>query len=226
MAAGDMKNTTPAVLVYYEDFLAGTADMTDEELGQFFRLVMYQNAKGHMSEDYIKRVVPNVLAYVLEKFTADEDGALFNERMEAEIKRRVKYSKSRAENSRKKNNQRTCVYLMADPSNGLTKIGSSNKPERRLIEVQNDINNPDIYLLAYCEGVPQKVEKEIHDKYKAKCAYLEWYDLTQSDREEIMAAYHMKKHMKAHMGTVTETVTETVNINKSKRKELLHPEWA
>ena len=140
MAAGDMKNTTPAVLVYYEDFLAGTADMTDEELGQFFRLVMYQNAKGHMSEDYIKRVIPNVLAYVLEKFTADEDGALFNERMEAEIKRRVKYSKSRAENRKKK-----------------------------------DISN--------------------------------------------ISFTHVED-----METVTGT--ETVNINKSKRKELLHPEWA
>lgn len=226
MAAGDMKNTTPAVLLYYEDFLAGTADMTDEEVGQYIRLLCYQNSKGHLSDGYIKRVMPNALAYVLEKFTADEEGAQFNERMEAEIKRRVKYSKSRAENSSKKNNQKTCVYLMADPSNGLIKIGSSNKPERRLLEVQNAIGNRDIYLVAYCEGVPQKVEKELHDKYREKCAYLEWYALAPSDMDDIIAAYHMKKHMKAHMGTETETETETVNINKSKRKELLHPEWA
>lgn len=102
MAAGDMKNTTPAVLLYYEDFLAGTADMTDEEVGQYIRLLCYQNSKGHLSDGYIKRVMPNALAYVLEKFQADEEGAIFNRRMETEIERRVKYSKSRAENRKKK----------------------------------------------------------------------------------------------------------------------------
>ena len=102
MAAGDMKNTTPAVLLYYEDFLAGTADMTDEEVGQYIRLLCYQNAKGHLADGYIKRIMPNALAYVLEKFQADEDGAVFNRRMESEIERRVKYSKSRAENRKKK----------------------------------------------------------------------------------------------------------------------------
>lgn len=94
-----MKNTTPAVLLYYEDFLAGTAEMTDEEVGQYIRLLCYQNAKGHLKPEYIKRVVPSVKEYVLDKFTVDDKGDLYNCRMEAEIVRRVKYRESRQRNA-------------------------------------------------------------------------------------------------------------------------------
>lgn len=93
-----MKNKTPAVLLYYEDFLTGTQEMTDEEVGQYIRLLCYQNAKGHISKAFIDRVVPTVKEYVLDKFTKDEDGKYYNERMEAEIARRVRYSESRSKN--------------------------------------------------------------------------------------------------------------------------------
>lgn len=94
-----MKNTTPAVLLYYEDFLTGTAEMTDEEVGQYIRLLCYQNAKGHLPPDFVKRVAPTMQDYVLAKFTADDEGNLYNVRMEAEIKRRVDYQQSRKRNA-------------------------------------------------------------------------------------------------------------------------------
>ena len=76
-----MKNKTPAVLLYYEDFLTGTQEMTDEEVGQYIRLLCYQNAKGHISKAFIDRVVPTVKEYVLDKFTKDEDGKYYNEQI-------------------------------------------------------------------------------------------------------------------------------------------------
>lgn len=93
-----MKNKTPAVLLYYEDFLTGTQEMTDEEVGQYIRLLCYQNAKGHITKAFIDRVIPSVKPYVLEKFSQDEDGKYYHERMEAEIARRVRYSESRSKN--------------------------------------------------------------------------------------------------------------------------------
>ena len=98
-----MKNKTPAVLLYYEDFLAGTSDMTNEEVGQYIRMLCYQNAKGHLSMDFIKRIFrPDpVNEYVLEKFVQDEAGNYYNTRMESEIERRVKYSESRKQNALK-----------------------------------------------------------------------------------------------------------------------------
>lgn len=99
-----MKNSTPAVLVYYEDLLSGTDYMTDEEFGQYIRLLMRQNIVGHMSDEYLRRIhVDHIYKVVAEKFVRDEDGKLYNKRMEEEIKRRVNYSRSRQQNRSSKN---------------------------------------------------------------------------------------------------------------------------
>lgn len=92
------KNTSPAVLLYFEDFLAGTYDMSDEEVGQYIRLLCLQNSKGHLSMDAITRAVPGVKEYVLEKFKRDDAGLYYNERMEFEIYRRVKRKKTLEDN--------------------------------------------------------------------------------------------------------------------------------
>ena len=85
--------------MYYEDFLTGTSDMTDEEVGQYIRMLCYQNAKGHLSMDLIRRSLKrDPLEYVLAKFEQDADGNYFNARMESEIDRRCKYSDSRKKN--------------------------------------------------------------------------------------------------------------------------------
>lgn len=91
---GLTKNTSPAVLLYFEDFLVGTNDLTDEEVGQYIRLLCLQNSKGHLSMDIITRTVPNVGEYVLAKFKRDDLGLYYNERMEYEIYRRVKRTKT------------------------------------------------------------------------------------------------------------------------------------
>lgn len=94
-----MKNSTPAVLVYFEDLLMGAEYMTDAEFGQYMRLLLRQNVVGHMSDDYLKRVrIDDIYPVVEEKFVRDEDGNLYNERMEKEILRRVNYSESRSKN--------------------------------------------------------------------------------------------------------------------------------
>lgn len=95
---GCAKNTSPAVLLYFEDFLVGTNDLTDEEVGQYIRLLCLQNSKGHLSMDIITRTVPNVGDYVLSKFRRDDAGLYYNERMEYEIYRRVKRKKTLADN--------------------------------------------------------------------------------------------------------------------------------
>ena len=92
------KNNTPAVLFYSQDFLAGVAEMTNEERGAYIPLLAYQNLHGHMSAEYIKRVCPGCPPYVREKFSTDECGNYFNERMEQEIEKRNNYSKSRGKN--------------------------------------------------------------------------------------------------------------------------------
>ena len=101
------ENTTPAVLLYHEDFLVGVSDLTMEERGQYITLLCLQNSKGHLSMDLIVRTVPQVSEYVLEKFKRDESGLYYNERMEYEIYRRVRKKKTLASNLQSQGGKRS-----------------------------------------------------------------------------------------------------------------------
>jgi len=90
----------PAFLFYSGDFIAGVSEMTMEERGQYITLICFQHGKGHLSLDFIKRVIPGVSEYVLAKFIQDEDGLYFNKRLEEEAVKRSKFCKSRSENRR------------------------------------------------------------------------------------------------------------------------------
>lgn len=114
------KNNTPAVLFYSQDFLAGVAEMTNEEIGAYIKLLAYQNIHGHMSAEYIKRVCPDCPPYVLEKFSVDDAGYYFNERMEKEIEKRNNYSKSRS-NNRKETHEETYEEHMKNISSSYEK---------------------------------------------------------------------------------------------------------
>lgn len=89
-------NTSPAVLLYFEDFLVGVADLTMEERGQYITLLCLQNSKGHLTMDQITRALKpdDPAEYVLAKFKRDDEGRYYNERMEFEIYRRVRRSKT------------------------------------------------------------------------------------------------------------------------------------
>jgi uncharacterized protein YdaU (DUF1376 family) len=82
------KRKAPAFQFYADDFLAGTADMTAEEVGGYVRLLCHQWTKGGIpnDEDRAGRMAGLMgspsLRYVLAKFSPCDDGMLRNERME------------------------------------------------------------------------------------------------------------------------------------------------
>ena len=88
------KYKDPAFLFYPADFLVGVMDMTDEEVGQYIKLMCRQHQKGHIPDSVIKRATEAVQ----EKFVQDDDGKWYNERLEKEIKRRAEYTASRRRN--------------------------------------------------------------------------------------------------------------------------------
>lgn len=98
-----MKN--PAVLFYTADFITGTLFMNNEEVGAYIRVLCMQHQKGHLSEREIKQICKTDEIYnaILVHFKTDENGYLFNERMDLEKEKRTKYSESRANNRKKKN---------------------------------------------------------------------------------------------------------------------------
>ena len=88
----------PAFLFYSSDFLTGCVDLTMEERGQYITLICLQHQKGHISEKTIRLSVGNVSVDVLNKFKKDENGLLYNERVEEEIEKRRIYAESRRKN--------------------------------------------------------------------------------------------------------------------------------
>lgn len=88
----------PAVLFYTSDFLSGTAFFTDEQRGQYIRLLCEQHQNGHIPKDHMIEICKTYDSPVFKKFITDDCGCFFNNRMEKEIKKRQSYSESRRNN--------------------------------------------------------------------------------------------------------------------------------
>ena len=73
----------PAVLFYTQDFLVGVMTMSDEQVGQYIRLLCLQHQKGHLTANDVKAICKDDDA-VISKFCIDDDGLYYNERMDAE----------------------------------------------------------------------------------------------------------------------------------------------
>lgn len=95
----------PAFLFYSSDFLSGTMLMSDEEIGQYIKLLCLQHQKGHLKEKDMLNICKTYNEDIFSKFKQDEEGNYYNERLEEEVVRRKKYSESRRNNRKKKDTQ-------------------------------------------------------------------------------------------------------------------------
>lgn len=92
----------PAFLFYSNDFLSGTMLMTDEETGQYIKLLCLQHQKGHLKEKDMLNICKSYNEEIFSKFKKDKDKNYYNERLEYEVNKRKAYSESRRNNRRKK----------------------------------------------------------------------------------------------------------------------------
>ena len=82
----DSKRKAPAFQLYTDDFLAGTLEMSQEEVGQYIRLLCHQWNRGSIPVETEKqqRLAGGCVSVdVLAKFRLCEDGSLRNERLES-----------------------------------------------------------------------------------------------------------------------------------------------
>ncbi len=79
------------------------------------------------------------------------------------------------------------VYLMIDTTNNYHKIGISNKPKYREKTLQSE--KPTIEMLAFKEFpsrvIAKSIEKALHETFRHKNIRGEWFDLDESDINEI-----------------------------------------
>ncbi|NLE25013.1 MAG: YdaU family protein [Clostridiaceae bacterium] len=91
----------PAILFYTSDFLTGTAFFTDEQRGQYIRLLCEQHQNGHIPENHMVSICFSLASPVVKKFVKDSDGNYYNERMEEEIEKRRHFLDTRYFNGKK-----------------------------------------------------------------------------------------------------------------------------
>jgi uncharacterized protein YdaU (DUF1376 family) len=95
----------PAFQFYADDFLAGTADMTAEEVGVYIRLLCHQWSKGGLPNDPERLALMsggNAKPHALAKFGMCHDGMLRNARLEQERGKQVAFREKQAKNGQKR----------------------------------------------------------------------------------------------------------------------------
>lgn len=106
----------PAVLFYTSDWLSGTLLLSFEQKGQYIDLlcIQHQIYPEHIPKDRMMIVCSSYDNPVFKKFTQDDIGNYYNERMEIEIEKRISYCESRklASHSRKSIKDRTIHHMI------------------------------------------------------------------------------------------------------------------
>jgi len=95
----------PAINWYFDNWSGGVKGFTRHQKGCYMDLLESQFYLGHLSLDQIKNILGADFSQwpsLQGKFTQDERGNFFNERLELEKNKRMKYSESRANNRKKK----------------------------------------------------------------------------------------------------------------------------
>ena len=93
----------PAFLFYPNDWLGGTMGMSFEQKGAYMELLMLQFNRGHMTSHMIGQTVGQIWDGIQDKFTKDENGCWYNERLEVEKSKRKSFTASRVNNRIGKN---------------------------------------------------------------------------------------------------------------------------
>ena len=125
----------PAYLFYSSDFLTGCASLTMEERGQYITLLCLEHQLGRLSEKTIRLSVGSVSVDVLAKFKQDENGLLYNERIEIEIEKRSNFIDTRRTNGLKGGRPKA----ENKKPNGLANGKPNAKANEKLIENENVI---------------------------------------------------------------------------------------
>ena len=155
----------PAFLFYPNDWLGGTMGMTFEEKGAYMELLMMQFNRGHMTSDMIGQVVGQTWDKVKHKFVQDSKKMWYNERLDLEIERRKKYTKSRKNNLSGKNQ-----YSKPDKNTDLKSGHMTSHMENENENVNEDINNNKIVLKKFkfsdLNGLPVQYIQSTREQLK------------------------------------------------------------
>jgi uncharacterized protein YdaU (DUF1376 family) len=132
----------PAFQFYADDFLAGTLEMSQEEVGQYIRLLCHQWNRGSIPVETEKqqRLTGGCVSVdVLVKFRLCEDGLLRNERLETVRSEKDRYLQQQSQKGRKSAELRKLALTAVQPD---TQPEFNNGSTTVEIRLQPKVNSP------------------------------------------------------------------------------------
>lgn len=168
----------PAFLFYSSDFLTGTILMSDEQVGQYIKLMCLQHQKGRLEEKDMLKICGKHDKDVFSKFEIDEQGLYYNSRLEKEILKRRSYSESRSKNRQNSKKEETCEEHMINICETYDK-----HMENENINI-NNINKKEID-----KRCGEKEEKKEPKSENGKIHFAEFVTMTNDEYEKLVVAH-------------------------------------
>ena len=152
----------PAFLFYPADFMLGTFFMTDEEAGQYIRLLCLQHQQGHLSETELLSITDS--QKVKSKFEEDSEGKFFNKRLEEEITKRLEYKEKQRINGAL--GGRSKAQALLEQRQSTAKAPLKQASSTRVENENEDINTNTI------KDIIEYLNKVLGTKYKYSADYI------------------------------------------------------
>lgn len=170
----------PAFLFYSSDFLSETILMSDEEIGQYIKLLCLQHQKGHLKEKDILNICKTNNEEIFSKFKKDNEGNYYNERLDEEIIRRKKYSESRRENRKKKITHEKDI-------NNICNSYEKHMETKTITKTINETENKKIDNRGM--GEEEKKEENIKKEQEEKIHFAEFVTMTNVEYNKLVNTY-------------------------------------
>lgn len=208
----------PAFLFYPADFLTGCADLTMEERGQYITLLCLQHQKGHLTTKMIQLCCGNAAADVLHKFSIDENGCYYNERLELEIAKRVQHSEKQRNRAidgwkKRKDNQShgIATALPLENENINVDVNTTNKSAEEIFKLACAHITEQKQFWLYCYKITRIPEPELRQKWAAF-----------AELREVVEDFKTAKELKEHFinWLKKQPVTNTNPLRQPVKKQL------
>jgi len=196
----------PAFLFYSDNFLSGTMFFTDEQTGKYIRLLCAQHLTGHLEEKHMIFICKGHDEDIWKKFTKDDDGKFYNERLEIEITKRKNYSESRSNNKKGKIKKTKKISKSYDKH-----MGNGNE--------DGNIDDLELQENGIFECFWNDYDKKVGDKEKIKAKFLKL-----PTKEQMEIFNHIPKYKESQPNKKYRKNPETYLNNKSWLDEIITDE--
>jgi len=150
----------PAFLFYSQDFIVGVQTLNWEDRGKYITLLAQMHQQGRLTEESICFMIGTISDALRSKFSIDQDGRWYNERLENETNRRNKYTESRRNNAKSK---KTSVKAYAKH---MPKHMENEDENENVIEIKYELPFGNDFALAWDEWIAYR--KEIKKKMTSR----------------------------------------------------------